>query len=405
MSFQTFEFSSNSPESNDGDIILEGITLLHEGDDSASMSARNINSTSTSTSTWSFKKNYYSTEKNPILAVFALFHYTFRHHRLGFILSIILVGAVYRTYQYENWNWRAEYEKYEKKHSSWDIDYTSIHSSLELQLSEINHWCLDGGDANCHKCHDPTLPYARLDTEKWREAHVLNINKSTNIPSDVDVIFMGDGNTEARSGTYMGSIGRANSHLSKVLAGSKENFNSFFQKKHGGIYNGLALGIDGDTSPNLLWRIQNNEFAGLHPNVWWITIGSDDLFSTKCSEEVTVIGILRAIYELMSLQSGSMIVINSLLPTAVNRDLSLEGKGIINEYWYSIKTVNEQLQKFAVRHEGVYFFGATEFLTTRHKNGNLYMKKELFMDKFHLSAEGQGVLSEAQARMLTNILA
>lgn len=412
MSFQTFEFSSQQLEY--GESLIEGITL-QEGD------GRDSDSASASASIRRFQKNQSSfsshKKENPIVncfvAVFAFLQNSFRHHRLGFILSIILLGAFFRTFEYE-------YEKranYKRKHSSWDVDYTDIHSSLDLELSKIDHWCLDGGDDNCPKCDDPIHPYSRLDSEDWSDTHRLNVQHSEiyfwrrdryeykkEPDFDVDVIFMGDGSTEARAGTYMGSPGRPNSHLTEVLAGSKANFDTYFNKKNGGKFNGLALGIDGDTSPNLLWRIQNNEFSDLYPKVWWINIGSNDLFSTRCSEEVTLIGILRVLYECQLTKSRSMIVINSILPIAVKSDLSLERKGIRNEYWYAIQEVNEQLQKFAKKHTGVAFFDATSILTTRQENGDLYMKKEMFMDKFHLSAEGQGALSEAQAHMMEDIL-
>ena len=257
MRFRTFENSHSQEEvSEDGDILLEEFMSLQEegqqgDDDCVDASTSTGSDTTSASSTWRFKKNYHSTNNNNnnndgsdlILkwgsAACALFLYTFRHHRLGLILSIILIGATVQ-YRYDNWDdWQTK--KY-KKHISWNVDYSDIRSSQELQLSKINHWCLDGGDNNCHNCHDPTLPHARFDDgddsddshseNSWKEAHDLNVQnwKQATAPYrdsefgsvmwPVDVIFMGDGNTEARSGTYMGSskgTGSANlhSHLSK----------------------------------------------------------------------------------------------------------------------------------------------------------------------------------------------
>lgn len=42
----------------------------------------------------------------------------------------------------------------------------------------------------------------------------------------------------------------------------------------GGDYDGLALGIAGDKSPNLLWRLQHGEMPkNLKSKVFWLLIG------------------------------------------------------------------------------------------------------------------------------------
>ncbi len=291
-----------------------------------------------------------------------------------------------------------------KKHS-FKHDYSDIQSALELKLGAVDHWCLDGGDKNCALCEDPTMPSNRIQNKGWVPTFKRNINLSRNFlnenPDGVDVIFLGDSNTEARVGTFMTSEGEGD--FATVLGKSKHKFDKEFKKKEGGRFNGLALGIAGDTSVNLLWRIQQNEFKNLKPKVWWINIGSNDLFSTKCSEEITIMGILRVVEELMSLDDGASIVINSLFPVATQKSMSLEGKYVHNKFWYSIHKVNERLQTFARKHPGVKFFNADSILTET-KGRNLYMKKELFADKMHLSEKGQAELSKAQADTLENIL-
>jgi hypothetical protein len=45
---------------------------------------------------------------------------------------------------------------------------------------------------------------------------------------------------------------------------------------------GVALGIAGDTSPNVLWRIMNGEMPdAFNPKVWWLILGMNDLARTK----------------------------------------------------------------------------------------------------------------------------
>jgi hypothetical protein len=56
----------------------------------------------------------------------------------------------------------------------------------------------------------------------------------------------------------------------------KENFPAYAK------VDGIALGIAGDTSPNVLWRLMHGEMPDtFHPKVWWLSLGMNDLARTK----------------------------------------------------------------------------------------------------------------------------
>lgn len=57
----------------------------------------------------------------------------------------------------------------------------------------------------------------------------------------------------------------------------------------------------------------------LQPKVWWLVLGMNDLSRMQCSEEVTVLGILRVVEEILERRPNSRVVINSLLPMAYSR--------------------------------------------------------------------------------------
>jgi lysophospholipase L1-like esterase len=288
---------------------------------------------------------------------------------------------------------------------------------LELKLGNVDHWCLDGSDKHCPHCDDPTDAISRHELKWWREAFTLNVARSRSYMQShetIDVIFLGDSNTEALAGTYKGQDGsddgqEREGHLKRgmledYLVRSKKKFEKYFDKSsgNGALYNGLALGISGDSSPNLLWRIQNNEMSDLVPRVWWITIGANDMVDSNCSEEIAIMGVLRVVEELLNKMDGATIVINSILPVATRSSLSLEGPHIQNKYWAAIKFVNERLAKFAKKHQGVKFFDATEMLT-EFRVHNRYMKNDYFRDLSHLSVDGQDALVKAQADFLTSL--
>ena len=102
-------------------------------------------------------------------------------------------------------------------------------------------------------------------------------------------------------------------------------------------------------------------------------------------------------------KDGSTIVINSILPIATRSDLKIDGKSTNNKFWTASKLINERLQRFAKKNPGVKFFDATSLVTETHGR-KTYMKKSMFVDKFHLSAEGQGTLAREQANVIESIL-
>jgi len=54
--------------------------------------------------------------------------------------------------------------------------------------------------------------------------------------------------------------------------------------------------------------------SDFNPTVFWIVAGMNDISRTQCSEEVTVIGILRLVEEILERKPNAQIVLNSLFP-------------------------------------------------------------------------------------------
>lgn len=237
----------------------------------------------------------------------------------------------------------------------------------------------------------------------------------------LDVVFLGDSITEQRQGTQMGKP-----HDDYV--GIKEIFDKTFTKDKGGEFNGIAMGIAGDTSSNLLWRTMNGEMPyGLTPKVWWVGIGVNDFSAKGCSEEVVLLGILRVVEEIQEQHPDDIVVINSILPVKRNLDGLLEHVGkhhedialkkkeknlLISEmskkrghvdFWPSIVTINEELSKFASKHKGVKFFN-TDSVFIEERQGGKYMKLDLFSDPVHPNLAGHKKWNSAIKKRLHEIL-
>lgn len=123
---------------------------------------------------------------------------------------------------------------------------------------EIILRCLRGGDDECW-CQDPTVPLPREASRGWSVLHEKNVAKASNPPPNLDIVLLGDQFIQA----WTGKLAKG-----AIVGGSEiqSYFNKTFQKSQGGLVEGITLGIDGDTTSNLLWRIQNGEMpAGLDP--------------------------------------------------------------------------------------------------------------------------------------------
>jgi len=201
-------------------------------------------------------------------------------------------------------------------------DYTSIASKYDLTVGKVDHWCLQGGNEKC-RCEDPLIPSQKKGYRNWQKAHEKNkdliISAFTDADDDfyfqdlVDVVFIGENIVETWAGR---SIGFNSTFTTDV----KKKYDKIFQKSNGGKFNGLPLGIAGDTTSNVLWRIQNGEMPDyLNPSVWWLVLGTNDLAMGQCSEEIVLLGILRVVEEITEMHPMAKIVISSILPMTTDK--------------------------------------------------------------------------------------
>jgi len=218
-------------------------------------------------------------------------------------------------------------------------DYSAITSAYDLSLSKVDHWCIQGDNDSC-RCEDPLEPNSRSEFKSWNAAHKSNVadvnlyravygSGPTMIDTatgearpPIDVAFLGESVVEAMDGRWLGKrIVKAlkNSNMEGPEAKKQPDigkvFERLFRKDKGGILEGVALGIAGDTTANVLWRLQHDEMPyDFNPKVWWLVLGMNDLTRMQCSEEIVVLGILRVVEEIRLRKPDAKIVINSLLP-------------------------------------------------------------------------------------------
>jgi lysophospholipase L1-like esterase len=176
--------------------------------------------------------------------------------------------------------------------------------------------------------------------------------------------------------------------------------------------------------------MQHGEFPdSLTSKVWWILIGTNDLARGGCSEEATVLGILRVAEEIHFRRPGDVVVIQGILPRSNRPDGALIHRSSIHslferthsrEYavkmaqkqfnlWPSIVNINAELESFCAKHEHMVFFDASNLFLGIPSNANYNGKQEeiiqeLMGDYVHPTAKGMEVMGNAIAKELNRII-
>merc|ERR1712232_792283 len=190
-----------------------------------------------------------------------------------------------------------------------------IKSQYEMNIGKMGHWCLQGGDQHC-RCEDPLRSVKKGGFPAWGKAFKKNVDSIDGAifnddEAELDVVFLGENIVEYWSGSSL-------SFNSTFVHNVSRAFNKQF--KGDSKIRGLPLGIAGDTTSNVLWRIQNGEMPDyLNPSVWWLVLGTNDLAMGQCSEEIVLLGILRVVEEITEMHPNAKIVISSILPMTTDK--------------------------------------------------------------------------------------
>lgn len=235
-------------------------------------------------------------------------------------------------------------------------NFDTIHSQYDFKLGDIDHWCIDNSD-QC-RCEDPLQPSARPH-KNWFKAHMKYVRKIQEIQTSaapiivlpamegeeeeaynatiseagevdagtankIDVAIVGQSIVEVLNGFLKGSDRREETYFGKVNSIFQKNFENSekYTTAPEKEVRGIAMGLTGDQSNHVLWRLMHGELGDdeFDPPIWWIVVGMEDVGRFECSEEVVVMGILRIVEEILKQKPNAKIVVNSLFPMTKLRD-------------------------------------------------------------------------------------
>jgi lysophospholipase L1-like esterase len=182
---------------------------------------------------------------------------------------------------------------------------------------------------------------------------------------DIDVLFLGDSITDWWRTT------------------GKEVWDKNF-----GDLKAANFGIAGDTTQNVLWRLQNGEGEGFSPKVILLLIGVNNIGHGNTNHEI-IAGVTAVVKELRQRFPASKILLQGIFPCS-DKDSAPRLR---------VAQINPELAKLADG-QNIYFmdFGA-KFL---QPDGTL--SADIMPDKLHPSAKGYEIWAGAIKEPLANLL-
>jgi lysophospholipase L1-like esterase len=225
---------------------------------------------------------------------------------------------------------------------------------LQARLTVIALSALAGLAANAAELETTTPVAAKTNGEKWWNGNCERIMTDIKkMEGEVDVAFVGDSITARWRGG--------------------ESWN-----KHWGSYRAVNMGIGGDRTQNVLWRLQNGELDGYKAKLFVVMIGTNNL--DRKTEPADVAAGIKAIIDLIQTkQPQSKILLLGIFPRGEKP----------NEGREKIAATNTLISKYqgGVVH---YMDIGAKFL---QPDGTI--SSEVMKDFLHLGAKGYDIWAEA----------
>jgi len=208
---------------------------------------------------------------------------------------------------------------------------------------------------------------AATPAEKDPGRHKGFLQDIKNMQGKIDLVFLGDSITD----------------------GWRYGPNLPVWKEHFGKYNPLNLGISGDQTQHVLWRIQHDELAGYFPKGFVIMIGTNNV-PPGHSEEQIAGGVKAIIEEIERQHPKAKILLLAIFPRSGKAGDAIRQK---------INRTNELLAKFDDGKQVKYLDIGPKFLT---EDGTL--TKEIMPDALHPNTKGYKIWAESIDKALAELM-
>ena len=200
----------------------------------------------------------------------------------------------------------------------------------------------------------------------WQERHKAMNQKVAELGEKAQVLFIGDSITQGWEG------------------GGKDVWTRYYAPR-----NAINLGIGGDRTQHVLWRLDHGNLEGLNPKAAVVMIGTNNSNGEDNTPEQIVDGVRAIVNKLRSKLPDTKIILVAIFPRGEN----------FNPQRGKLLQVNQVLRQSA-DNQSVYWadFGY-RFLTPTG-----LIPRELMPDYLHLTPKGYAIWAEAIERRVASIV-
>jgi len=236
--------------------------------------------------------------------------------------------------------------------------------SYYARLSIIALAALAGFAAHAAELKSTTPIAAKTNSEQWWNGNVKRISSDIEkMDGNIDVVFVGDSITARWRGS--------------------ENW-----EKHWGSFRAVNMGIGGDQTQHVLWRLQQGHLEGYKAKLFVVMIGTNNMWGRDADPAHAAAGVKAVIDLIQSKQPQARILLMSILPTGEKPNPGREKRN----------AVNELISKF----DG----GQVEYLDIwdKYLEPDGTISKEVMGDFLHLAPKGYDIWAESIREKVKEIL-
>ena len=164
------------------------------------------------------------------------------------------------------------------------------------------------------------------------------------------------------------------------------------------------LSLHREKGPNLLWHWENGiQQAKLRPKLWFIMVGTNDLFVNKCTDRFVMANILNIAKRIFEDQPEAKIVIHGIIPRKDDPDSKADSLGHL---WNRAQGVNLQVRKWIKIHSSrIFFMNVGQILMENGgMKGRKFLDPHLIGDNMNPTPEGMQKWGDLVVKKLIPIL-
>ena len=219
-------------------------------------------------------------------------------------------------------------------------DYADVFDEMKQRLAAAR----EQYDANW-----AVLPQSRLDEDRWAKRH-QELNRRAKTNADAKVVFLGDSITQGWEG--------------RGAAAWKTHFEPL---------DAINLGIGGDRTEHVLFRLNKGQYGSLRPQVVTLLIGTNNTGHKMQAPGEVAAGIEAIVDRVHEMYPQARVVVQNVFP---------RGKDESDPMWINNERINDAIASLGDR-EYVEIVDLSDALLDDGK-----LSETIFPDRLHLSAEG-----------------